>query len=120
MEHPNATWNEFSTHPINKVVSNQVSTSSLNDDEQNKAQITSSGLDIKNLRTELKEHRMNVLEGKQKPINPNQKGNKMLHSFCGYCRTNGHTPNYCRTKIRDEEVKKVQNEATAEKGYVHP
>ena len=31
MEHPNATWNDFSTHLINKDVSYQVSTSFLND-----------------------------------------------------------------------------------------
>ena len=33
MEHPNATWNEFSTHLIMKDVSYQVSTSFLNDEE---------------------------------------------------------------------------------------
>ena len=33
MERPNATWNEFSTHLINKNVSYQVSTCFLNDEE---------------------------------------------------------------------------------------
>ena len=37
MEHLNATWNDFLTHLINKDVSYQVSTSFLNDEEQNKA-----------------------------------------------------------------------------------
>ena len=74
MEHPNATWNEFSSHLINKDVPYQVSTSFLNDEEQNKAQMASLGQELKNLRTELKEHRINVLEGNQKPIDPNQKG----------------------------------------------
>ena len=115
MEHPNATWNELSTHLINKDVSYQVSTSFLNDEEQNKAQMASLGQEIKNLQTELKEHRINALEGKQKPIDPNQKGRQNATRFCGYCRTNGHTPNVCRKKLRDEEVKKLQNEATAEK-----
>ena len=115
MEHPNATWNEFSTHLINKDVSYQVSTSFLNDEEQNKAQMASLGQELKNLRTELKEHRINALEGNQRPVDPNQKGRQNATRFCGYCRTNGHTPNYCRKKIRDEEVKKLQNEATAEK-----
>ena len=53
-EHPNATWNDFSTHLINKDVSYQVSTSFLNDEEHNKAQIASLGQELKNLRTELK------------------------------------------------------------------
>ena len=116
MEHPNATtWNDFSTHSINNDVSYQVSTSFLNNEEQNKAQIASLGQELKNLRTELKEHRINALEGDQRPVDPNQKGRQNATRFCGYCRTNGHTPNYCRKKIRDEEVKMLQNEATAEK-----
>ena len=115
MEHPNATWNDFSTHLINKDVSYQVSTSFLNDEEQNKAQMASLGQELKNLRTELKEHRINALEGNQRTVDPNQKGRQNATRFCGYCRTNGHTPNYCRKKIRDEEIKKLQNEATAEK-----
>ena len=115
MEHPNATWNDFSTHLINKDVSYQVSTSFLNDEEQNKAQMASLGQELKNLRTELKEHRINALEGSQRPVDPNQKGRQNATRFCGYCRTNGHTPNYCRKKMRDEEIKKLQNETTAEK-----
>ena len=115
MEHPNATWNDFSTHLINKGVSYQVSTSLLNDEEQNKAQMASLGQELKNLRTELKEHRINALEGNQRPVDPNQKGRQNATRFCGYCRTNGHTPNYCRKKIRDEELKKLQSEPTAEK-----
>ena len=74
MEHPNATWNSFSTHLINKDVSYQVSTSLHNDAEQNKAQMASMGQELKNLRTELKEHRVNAVEGNHKPIEPNQKG----------------------------------------------
>ena len=115
MEHPNATWNDFSTHLINKDVSYQVSTSFLNDEEQNKAQIASLGQELKNLRTELKEHRVNALEGNQRPVDPNQKGRQNATRFCGFCRTNGHIPNYSRKKMRDEEIKKLQNQATAEK-----
>ena len=62
VEHPNATWNNFSTHSINKDVSYQVSTSFLNDEELNKAQMASLGQELKNLRTELKKHRVNALE----------------------------------------------------------
>ena len=87
MEHPNATWNDFSTHLNNKDVSYQVSTSFLNDEEQNKAQMASLGQELKNLRTELKEHRVNALEGNQRPVDPNQKGRQNATRFCGYCRT---------------------------------
>ena len=71
MEHPNAIWNDSSTHLINKDVSYHVSTSFLNDEEQNKAQMASLGQELRNLRTELKEHRINALEGNQKLIDPN-------------------------------------------------
>ena len=115
MEHPNATWKDFSTHLINEDVSYQVSTSFLNDEEQNKAQMASLGQELKNLRSELKEHRINALDGNQRPVVPNQKGGRIATRFCGYCRTNGRTLNYYRKKMRDEEIKQMQNEATAEK-----
>ena len=66
-EHPNATWSDFSNYLFNKDVSYQVSTSFLNDEEQNKAQMASLGQELKNLRTELKEHRINALEENQRP-----------------------------------------------------
>ena len=46
MEHPNAFWNEFSTHLINKDLSYQVSTSFLKDEEQNRAQMASLGQEL--------------------------------------------------------------------------
>ena len=115
MEHPNATWKEFSTHLINKDVSYKISTSFLNDEEQNKAQMASLEQKLKNLRTELEEHRVNALEGNQRPVDPNQKRRQNTTRFCGVCRTNGHTLSHCRKKIRDEEITKLQNEATVEK-----
>ena len=39
----------------------------------------------------------------------------MLQGFVDIVEPNGHTPNYCKKKIRDEEIKKLQNEATAGK-----
>ena len=63
MEHPNATWNGFLILLINKDVSYQVSTSFLNDEERNMAQMASLGQDSKYLGTELKEYRLNELVG---------------------------------------------------------
>ena len=85
MEYPNATRNHFSTHLINEDVSYQFSTSFLNDEEQNKAQMASLGQELKNLRTELKEHRINASEGNQRSVDPNQKGRHNATKFCGYC-----------------------------------
>ena len=108
MEHPNATCNDLSTHLINKDVLYQVSNSFLNDEEQKNAQMASLGQELKNLRTELKEHRINALEGNQRPVDPNQKGRQKATRFCGYCRTNGHTPNYRRKEMKRSRSCKIK------------
>ena len=117
MEHPNAT-NDFSTNIIQKDESFQVSSNFLNDEEQTKTELASLGQEMKNLRTELQEHRVNFVDGTSKPVDPNQKGRQKATRFCNYCRTNGHTPSWCRKKIRDEELKKIENERTAEKRVI--
>ena len=114
MEHPNATWNDFSTRIIQKDLSFQVSSNFLNDEGQTKAELASLGQERKNLRTELQEHRVSFVESTPKPVGPNQKGRQNATRFCSYCRKNGHTPNHCRQKIRDEEIKRIENERNAE------
>ena len=115
MENPNATWNDFSTRIIQRDVSFQVSSNFLNDEEQTKAQMATLGQEMKNLRSELLEHRVNAVEGNSRTADPNQKGRQNATRFCNYCRTNGHTPSWCRKKIRDEELKRIENERTAER-----
>ena len=99
---------------IQRDVSYQVSSNFLNDEEQTKVQLASLGQEMKNLRSELQEHRVNALENTRLP-DPNQKGRQNATRFCNFCRTNGHTPSWCRKKIRDEEIKKVQDGMMAEK-----
>ena len=115
MENPNATWNDFSTRIIQRDVSFQVSSNFLNDEERARAQMATLGQEMKNLRSELQEHRVNAVEGYPRTADPNQKGRQNATRFCNYCRTNGHTPGWCRKKIRDEELKRIENERTAEK-----
>ena len=115
MENPNATWNDFSTRIIQRDVSFQVSSNFLNDEEQTKTQMATLGQELKYLQSELREHRVNAVEGKSRAVDPNQKGRQNATRFCSYCRTNGHTPSWCRKKIRDEELKRIENERTAEK-----
>ena len=115
MEHPNATWNDYSAHIVQRDVPFQVSSNFLNDEEQTKAKLALLGKEMKNLRTEFQEHRVNAIEGTSKPVHPNQKGRQNATRFCGYCRTNGNTPSWCRKKIRDEQLKRIENERTAEK-----
>ena len=106
MENPNATWNDFSARIIQRDVSFQVSSNFLNDEEQTKAQMATLGPEMKNLRSELQEHRVNAVERNPRTVDPNQKGRQNATRFCNYCRTNGHTPSWCRKKIRDEELKR--------------
>ena len=115
MENPNATWNDFSSRTIQRDVSFQVSSNFLNDEEQTKAQMATLGHELKNLRSELQKHRVNAVEGNSRTVDPNQNGRQNATRFCNYCRTNGHTPSWCRKKIRDEELKRIENERTAEK-----
>ena len=77
--------------------------------------MASLGRKIINLRTKLRKHRVNAVEETQNPIDPNQKGTQNATRFCGFCRSNGHTPTYCGRNIGDEEVMKLHKEATAEK-----
>ena len=92
IENPNATWNDFSTRITQRDVSFQISSNLLNDEEQTKAQMATLGPEMKNLRSELPEHRVNAVEGISGTVDPNQKGRRNATRFCNYCRTNGHTP----------------------------
>ena len=69
---------------------------------------------MKSLRTELQEHRVNAVEGNSKPVDPNQKGKQTATRSCIICRTNGQTRSWCGEKIRDEALRKIENEKTAE------
>ena len=114
MEHPNATWNDFSANIFQSDVSFQVSSNFSNNEKQTKAQLATLGKEMKNLRTELQEHRVKGVEGSSKPVDPNQKGRRNAIRLCIYCRSNGHTQSWWRKKIRDEELKKIKIERTAE------
>ena len=114
MEHPNATWNDFSTKIIQRDMSYQVSSNFLNDEEQTNVQLASLGQEMKKIRSELQEHRVNAFENPRQ-TEPNQKGRQNATRFCNHCHSNGHTPSWCRKTIRDEEIKKVQDGMMAEK-----
>ena len=96
MENPNATWKDFSTRIIQGDVSFQISSKFLNDEEQTKAQMATLGQEMKNLQSELQDHRVNAVEGTSRAVDPNQNGRQNAARFCQYCRTNGHTRSAAR------------------------
>ena len=68
-----------------------------------------------NLGSELQEQRVNAVERNSRRVDPNQEGRQNGTRFCNYCRTNGHTPSWFSQKIRDKELKRVENGRIAEK-----
>ena len=64
--------------------------------------------EMKNLRSELQEHRVNAMDGNPRTVDPNRKRRPNAARFCIYCRTNWHTPRWCCKKIRDEKLKRFE------------
>ena len=96
MECPNATRNDFSTHNIQEDIMIQVCSNFLHDVEQIETESTTMRQEMRNLRTELQEHRVNCMEGNFRPWAPTQQGKQTTVLFCNYCHKNGHTPKWCR------------------------
>ena len=115
MECPNATWNDFFTHTFQEDVLLQVCSNFLHDVEQIKNELATMRQEMRDLRTKLQEHRVNSMDGIFRPWAPNQKGNQKTVRFCNYCHKNGHTPKWCRKKMRDEERRRVQHDTSFNK-----
>ena len=87
----------------------------LDDEEQTKTQMATLGQETKNLQSEIQEHRVNAAEGNPRTVEPNQRRRQNATRICNYYRTNGHTQSWCRKKIRDGELTRIENEGAAEK-----
>ena len=70
---------------------------------------------MKNLQSELKEYHVNAVAITLRTFHPDQQGRQKLTRFCNYCQKNGHTLNWCRKKMRDEEVGKIRNDMSSKK-----
>ena len=64
-------WKDFSTRIVRRDVSFQVCSNFLNDEEQAKPQMATVGQEMKNLRSELQENRVNAVEGNPPTVDPN-------------------------------------------------
>ena len=118
LEYPNATWTDFSTQNIEEDVMLQVSSNFLHDVKQIKTELATLSQEMRNLRVEFQEHRLNAMEGNSRPWAPTQQGKQTTVRFCNYCHKNGHTPKWCRKKMRDEEIRKIQNEMCSKNNHV--
>ena len=115
MERPNATWKVFCAQIIQKDLILEVSSTFLSHEAQTKAKLTTLGQEIKNLRSELKEYHVNAVAITSRTFHPDQQGRQKLTRFCNYCHKNGHTLNWCRKKMRDEEVRKIRNDMSSKR-----
>ena len=118
MEYPNVTWNDFSNHNTQQDLMLQVSSNFLHDVEQIKIELATLGQEMRNLRVELQEYRLIAMEEKSRPWAPTKKEKQKPVRFCDYCHKNGHTPKWCRKKIRDEEIRKIQYEMSSKRNHV--
>ena len=118
MEYPNVTWNDFSNHNIQQDLMLQVSSNFLHDVEQIKIELATLGQEVRNLRVELQEYRLIAMEEKSRPQALNQKEKQKTVRFCSYCQMKGHTPKWCRKKMRDEEIRKIRYEMTSKNNHV--
>ena len=119
MERSNATWNDFCAQIIQKDLMLEVSSTFLSHEAQTKAELATPAQEIKNLRSELKEYHVNAVAILSRTFHPDQQGRPRLTRFCNYCHKNRHTLNWCRKKMRDEEVTKIRN-AVSSKRYISP
>ena len=115
MERPNATWNDFCAQIIQKDLILEVSSTFLSHEAQTKAELVTLGQEIKNLRSELKEYHVNAVAVTSRNFHPNQQGRQKTTRFCNYCHKNGHTLNWCRRKMRDEEVRKIRSDMSSKR-----
>ena len=110
LECPNATRNDFSTHNFQEDIMIKVCSNFPHDVEQIKTELTTMRQEMRNLRTELQEHRVNCMEGNFRPWAPTQKGNQKTVRFCNYCHKNGHTPKWYRKKCETKKYEKYNME----------
>ena len=109
MERPNATWNDFCAQIIQKDMLLGVSSTFLSHEAQTKAELATLGQEIRKLRSDLKEYHVNAVAMTSRTFHSNQRGRQKLTRFCNYCHKKGPTLNWCRKKMRDEEVRKIRN-----------
>ena len=115
MERPNATWNNFCAHIIQKDLILEVSSTFLSHEAQIKAELAALGQEIKNLRSELKEYHVNAVAVTSRTFQFNQQGRQKTTRFCSYCHKNGHILNWCRKKMREEKVRKIRNDMSSKR-----
>ena len=108
MDRPNDTWNDFCTQIIQKDLILEVSSTFLSYEEKTKAELAT-------LRREIKKPSIRVEKISRQCRSCNftdfpsrSTGETKTSRFCNYSHKNGHTLNWCRKKMPDEEVQIIR------------
>ena len=106
IEHPNATWDNFQSHITSKDVIYTISSElvpNVNLDQNTK--LHSLEQQIKKPTALFKEQQVNqITQPNPQPANVDNKSRQNMTRLCSYCRKNGHTLMYCRTKAYEDEI----------------
>ena len=114
MDHPNATWKQFFQAAINKDLSYTVTNALTGRKSHADPLIQEMRDEMKRVKLQFEEQTNITINAIEKTVDPNATGRRMATRFCGFCKRKGHTPNWCRKKVEDEEDNKVQNEVNPE------
>ena len=115
MERPNATWNDFCAQIIQKDLILEAFSTFLSHEAQTKAKLATIGQEIRNLPSNLIEYHVNAVALTSRTFHSDQQGRQKLSRFCNYCHKNGHTLNWCRRNMRDEEVRQKSNDMSSKR-----
>ena len=110
IEHPKANWDAFQTHITYKDVIYTISSELVpNATTDQNTKLHSLEQQIKELTALFKEQQLNqVTQSSSRPANADNKSRQNMTRFCSYCRRNGHTLMYCRTKAVADQIKRQQ------------
>ena len=132
IEHPNATWEQFQEHVTNKNLVFTISSQLAPNSSQNqKTLINELREDINAMKNMLKEQQVSSLAVANplsygcsssychdyhiSAVDVNNTSRQNTTRFCKDCQRNGHTLQYCRKKIYDDEAKRAQSRANEKK-----
>ena len=108
IERLNATWDAFQMNITSKDVIYTISSELVpNATSDQNTKLHSLEQQIKELTALFKAQQVNqITQPNSRPANADNKSRQNMTRFCSYCRRNGHTLIYCRTKAFNDQIKR--------------
>ena len=115
MERPNATWSDFFARKIQKDLILEVSSTFLSHEAQTEAELATLGQEIKKPSIRVERISRQCRSSNFRDFSSQSTRKKKTTRFCNYCHKKGHTLNWCRRKMRDEELRKIRNDMSSKR-----